>query len=520
MRRQPLTLRIREDAKLPNKEFHDPSFKCFQCSAPTTRFQYTTATSAAMSAKSLNKLGRICQHQRPPLRVGSTPISLPVRSLATTSSRYADIAPNPPSPADPPPPPSSNNDQALTAKENALRVDADPDTADNRRLERVLMRQGRPPVGSRRRRAAVKSGSNIPFEQLPYQCFQEARKVLLEDRQTKLDEIAKLRGRIERLKLQDVGRSRSALVLKERRLLSMLERLEKTKVLADINDPLVKKRFEDGEGDMSKPVYRHLALQKFKSRRYLILKQRLSQMHVYPDVLPPFEISYDVQLSFGRKNVEPGDFVPSVMSERPPKLTVQPFDRGERLVTVAVVDPDVPDVEADAYSKRCHFLAVNVPIGPTNTRISISDLMGSLEMKKTASGEGYEGKDAEETSVTQEKRKGGDVLLSWLPPYAQKGSPYHRLAVVVLQQYRPLNANALRREGKYGGTREDVSVVAMMSRFHVRPMGGFVFRTQWDSGMDGLMGRLGVEEVGEELKRKKVEPLPYKWRKSMNERYR
>ena len=301
----------------------------------------------------------------------------------------------------------------------------------------------------------------------------------------------------------------------------MLERLERLKILADINDPLVRKRFEDGDGDMAKPVYRHLALQKCKAQRHLILKQRLEQMHVYPDVLPPFEVAYDMHLNFGRKNVQPGEFVHSALSERPPKLVVQPFDRGERLVTVAVMDPDVPDVENDAYTRRCHFLAMNVPLGPANTRVAFEELMGTTEMAQKKDGEeGYDSKEGE-ASVTQETRKIGDCLLPWLPPYAQKGSPYHRLAVIVLQQPKQLDMDKLQKaDGKYAFPRERVSVTAMMARFHLRPKGGFIFRTQWDTGMDALMGRMGVDGVGEELKRKKVEPLPYKWKPSMSERYR
>ncbi|KAL9051340.1 MAG: hypothetical protein Q9162_006095 [Coniocarpon cinnabarinum] len=469
-----------------------------------------------MSAKGFNGLGRLCRRSSPTVRSST----LPIRTLTTTSLQRSDVQPSSNPPSEAPPPPSNFPSEPLTPKQHALLTPADPNTAHDRRLERVLMRQGRPPIGSRRRRAALSSSDNIPFEQLPYQCFQEARQILQEDRAEKLADITKMRARIERVKLQEVGRSRNAILFKERRLLSMMQRLEKLKILADINDPLVKKQFEDGEGDMNKPIYRHLAFKKFKGRKYLILKQRLEQMHVYPDLLPPFDVTYDVALSFGRHDIAPGEFVHSALSERPPRLTVQPFDRGERYVTIAVVDPDVPDVEGDGFSKRCHFLAVNIPVGPTKTKVNVGEIMGSLEMKPRAEGEeGYESQDAA-TGVTQEKREVGDCLLPWLPPYAQKGSPYHRLSVIVLQQYRRLEPSVLKKEGKFGGKREDVNVVALMSRFHVRPVSGFLFRTQWDGGMDALMGRMGVEGVGEELKRKRVEPLPYKWKPSMSERYR
>lgn len=110
-----------------------------------------------------------------------------------------------------------------------------------------MQEQHQVPVGSRRKRAAVRSTQNIPFIELPYQCFQEARKVLQEYREEKLEAIANQRKRIE--KLMDkvvVGDAEQA--KKEHQLKSMRRHLEDLKIQADVNDPIVKKRFEDGQG--------------------------------------------------------------------------------------------------------------------------------------------------------------------------------------------------------------------------------------------------------------------------------
>lgn len=123
----------------------------------------------------------------------------------------------------------------------------DPTTVSSPRLERRLVRAGNPPVGSRRRRLALQTSSNIPFEQLPYQCFQEARKVLQEDREEKLQQIEVERGRIARLKATDPALTGGEHA-KQSRLKSMQKHLEHLKILADINDPMTKKRFEDGLG--------------------------------------------------------------------------------------------------------------------------------------------------------------------------------------------------------------------------------------------------------------------------------
>lgn len=125
-----------------------------------------------------------------------------------------------------------------------------PETVSTPRLERKMMReQHQMPIGSRRRRRAIASSANIPFQELPYQCFQEARRFLQEDRAEKLKDIEKFRRRIEKL-MDSVPVTDEKVAEKEHRLNFMRKRLEHTKILADINDPIVKKRFEDGQGQI------------------------------------------------------------------------------------------------------------------------------------------------------------------------------------------------------------------------------------------------------------------------------
>lgn len=124
----------------------------------------------------------------------------------------------------------------------------DPATVDNKRDERRLIRRdGIQPIGSRRRRAALRTSAQIPFEQLPYQCFQEARKVLMEDRQEKIKQIEVQKLRLANLIAQDAAVSGGEKA-KAVRVKSMQDHLRELIILADINDPMVKKRFEDGQG--------------------------------------------------------------------------------------------------------------------------------------------------------------------------------------------------------------------------------------------------------------------------------
>lgn len=110
------------------------------------------------------------------------------------------------------------------------------------------MRSGIRPIGSRRRRAALKTSDNLPFEQLPYQCFQEALKFLKADRGEKIQAIQRERLRISNLMALDSSMVTGGERQKQNRLDSMRKHLEYLKIQADINDPLIKKRFEDGEG--------------------------------------------------------------------------------------------------------------------------------------------------------------------------------------------------------------------------------------------------------------------------------
>ena len=97
---------------------------------------------------------------------------------------------------------------------------------------------------------AIAQSQGIPFDQLPFQCFQEARSILIEDRREKLAQIETMRARIARL--QDLNAHevhRGGEAYKQKRLASMRNELEHLKILADSNDPNVKRRFEDGKGE-------------------------------------------------------------------------------------------------------------------------------------------------------------------------------------------------------------------------------------------------------------------------------
>ncbi|KAK5094548.1 mitochondrial 54S ribosomal protein YmL35 [Exophiala xenobiotica] len=356
-----------------------------------------------------------------------------------------------------------------------------PETAFVPRLERKLVAAGTPPVGSRRRRMAIAQSQGIPFDQLPFQCFQEARKVLIEDRQEKLKQIETMRARVARLQ-ETNGNDlhKGGEPYKQKRLASMRKELEHLKILADINDPNVKRRFEDKKGDMNKPIYRYLADRKWREYRRKILVQRITQLKVIPDVTPHCDPIIDVKMSFGRKNVQPGDFVDSAISEKPVQLAIQSFEQLSKLVTIAIIDPDVPNLTTDAFDSRCHFLATNIQLGPTTPQIDLAQL-------------------PEE-----------QVLVPWLPPTALKGAPYNRLSILILQQKDNI---PIEKEAALKNVRQDdFRTRTFLTRHMLHPIGATLFRTKWDDSMASLMNRAGIDGADMELKRVKVEPLPYKRR--------
>ena len=113
---------------------------------------------------------------------------------------------------------------------------------------------GGPELGSRRRRAALATTGNLPFEQLPYQTFQEARKILQQDRAAKIAQIVKETEKIKLLEARDASSFEGGEAAKQTRIKSLRNYVEELKILADINDPEVKRRFEDGRG-----AYIHVA---------------------------------------------------------------------------------------------------------------------------------------------------------------------------------------------------------------------------------------------------------------------
>lgn len=236
---------------------------------------------------------------------------------------------------------------------------------------------------------------------------------------------------------------------------------------------------------MNRPIYRYLADREWRAQRRLILMQRITQMHIVPDILLHLDPVAEVKLAFRRRKVYPGDFVDSRISAVPAHLRVQVFDQGLRLISIAVVNPDVPNEEKDRFEYRCHFLALNILISPTMPSVSLARLKSR-------------------------------TVFNWLPPHAQKGAPYHRLAIFVLQHRdnQTLDIDAIRQKVR----RERFNLRSFKDQYSLTPVGIHLFRSKWDEGTAEVMARANLPGADIEWHRKKPEKLPYE--KKDGKRYR
>ncbi|PHH76630.1 hypothetical protein CDD82_3903 [Ophiocordyceps australis] len=381
----------------------------------------------------------------------------PAPRFISSSSAWLSSAPASAISTPPPPPPPINP------------LDLDPNTVLPMH-EAPLMRAGKFPVGSRRRRVAMRITAGIPFEQLPYQTFQEARKYLAADKLDKLARAKKQLLLIQRLEARDAKDVPGGERKKQLRLKDMRNEVARLKMLADVNDPLILKRFQDGLGDMSKPIYRYYAQKKWRQYDARLIQQRIDQFHIVPDILPKLDVSADVQMFYERAKIQPGAFINSAISVVPPRLKVQVFDAGQRYITVAVIDPDVPDVAHDCFRKRCHYLAVNIPLSPSTPSLPLAKYKSSKQL-----------------------------VVPWRPPHAQKGSPYHRLCIVLFEQVG-LVSDLVSLRNRFKPPASRFSLRRLCDCIPMKAFGFNMFRTQWDDNMADVMRRLNIPGYDVELK--------------------
>ncbi|KAJ1966685.1 mitochondrial 54S ribosomal protein YmL35 [Dispira parvispora] len=155
--------------------------------------------------------------------------------------------------------------------------------------------------------------------------------------------------------------------------------------------------------DLTVPVYHYLAQRAFTQNYLPMLQQRVEQMYVVPDVLPPSQVQPTCKVLVQYPQQDP--FTVGVVLEPrqvcdTPQITVTPFHAETRLYTLVMVDPDHPNQETQSYEQYCHWLKTNVPLSVTQT------LVGEQ----------------------------GETVLDYVPPHPPQGTKRHRYTFLLLLQ--------------------------------------------------------------------------------------
>ncbi|BGP25764.1 mitochondrial 54S ribosomal protein YmL35 [Rhodotorula toruloides] len=268
-----------------------------------------------------------------------------------------------------------------------------------------------------------------PVEPGVLPAFDAAVDYIARDRQRKLDRIEQL------AKEADVSH----------------EQLEKLEVEAWSNDPETRWRAKNGLADFSKPVYRHLVERSWRNEGDLaILMQRVTQMNVTPDVVGDIYPEIDLRIQVAGETIEPGVFTLPAQTRERIEVTAQVFHAEEKLYTLLLVDPDVPDELNASFTTYAHWLIPNVLLSAT-TPLTLSALPAPA--------------------------------LPYVPPHPQNGTPYHRYTLLLLSQPSPLSLPSF-ESGEI--KRRGFSVREFVAQHGLEPKGVSFFRQVWDRDVSAI----------------------------------
>lgn len=228
-------------------------------------------------------------------------------------------------------------------------------------------------------------------------------------------------------------------------------RRQELEIQSKINLPEVRWAFTQGKYDLSQPIYRHLLERAWRKQGTLdLLMERVHQMKVIPDILPEFRPTVDLRLSFSQgEDIVPGIFLPVKSTLQAPLIMAQTYHPEEKLYTLLVVDPDVPDPSTQSFSTYVHALQPNIPLSATKTQIALPT--------------------APETS---------ESALVYIPPHPQRGTPYHRYTTLLLPQSSEISIEITKIP------REHFDVRSFYEKHAFTSGGGIhMFREEWDEGV-------------------------------------
>ncbi|KAK3818173.1 MAG: phosphatidylethanolamine-binding protein [Linnemannia gamsii] len=329
-------------------------------------------------------------------------------------------------------------------------------------FSRVVLRAGRSCSAMPTRAFSVKSvarNAAEPTYKAPAlgvnKTFDEALKVIAEDKAKRLADIKSMEATLAQLT------KAAPSAAKDTEIAALKEKIFKQEAFAEINEPEIQWQFKNGKVDMSKAVFRYMKGKQFQRETLPVIQQRTTQMFVTPDLLPAFTPSVNVQLDFGAGSIpeetkiadgyfETGSYLLPGKTINEPKVNVTSFHDEQRYYTVALVDPDMPDVENETYKQQLHWLITNVPLSATQTEL----------VKDNA-----------------------DVVLSYLPPHPPKGTKYHRYTLLLAEQP---NAGQDKIQMDASQISRETTLSDLCSHFKLNVKGLTFFRQVWDKDVSRI----------------------------------
>ncbi|KAF9169497.1 hypothetical protein BGX21_009138 [Mortierella sp. AD011] len=285
--------------------------------------------------------------------------------------------------------------------------------------------------------------------------YDEALKIIAEDKLKRLNEVKNLKESLAQLMKDTPSDTRDSEISR------LKENIFKQEAYAEINDPEIQWRFKNGHIDMSKAVFRYLKSKQFQRETLPVIQQRITQMFVTPDLLPSFTPSLNVQLDFSGSASKEGSEAPTNYFEtgsyllprntiKEPKVNVTSFHSEQKYYTIAMVDPDVPDVENQSFKQQLHWLITNVPLSATQP-----DLV----------------------------KENADVLLPYLPPHPPMGTKYHRYTLLVAEQP---NGGQEKIQIEKDQISRETTLQELCSQYNLSVKGLTFFRQVWDKDVSRI----------------------------------
>lgn len=229
---------------------------------------------------------------------------------------------------------------------------------------------------------------------------------------------------------------------------------------SDIYNPEVQYNDFVNYVDLSNPTYKLLAKRRWLRRSMPTMMQRIEQLHVIPDTLPTLMPEAETKIKFLLPKldfIDPGAWVRNDICMRTPQISISDFSLPAGTsghYTVAIVNPDIPDLENDSFNTDLHFLATNVEASLANP---IANWAKS------------------------------SVLKPYMPPVPEKNAPGQRMCVWVMRQENGHSSNLENKE-----LVSEFDLRSFVSEQNLRPVSAFVWRSKWDYTSPAVREKLGL----------------------------